>query len=73
MRENRHTRVKIILNCKMLKFDFDQNIMSRMEQKCVFYGLSDVAVPVLVTEMKVGPHKLKLLNLEMWCLSSPPL
>ena len=38
--------------------------MSRMKQKCVLYSLSDVAVPVLVTEMKFGPRKLKILNLE---------
>ena len=47
--------------------------MSRMKQKCVLYSLSDVAVPVLVTEMKFGPRKLKILNLEKWCLSTPPL
>ena len=35
-----------------------------MKQKCVLYSLSDVAVPVLVTEMKFGRRKLKILNLE---------
>ena len=33
----------------VLKFYYDQNLMSRMKQKCVLYGLSDVAVPVVVT------------------------
>ena len=40
--------------------------MSRMKQKYVLYSLSDVVVPVLVTEMKFGPRKLKILNLEKW-------
>ena len=38
-----------------------------MKQKYVLYSLSDVAVPVLVTEMKFGPRKLKILSLENWC------
>ena len=50
-----------------LKCYYDQKFMSRMKQKCVLYSLSDVAVPVLVTEMKFGPRKLKILNLEKWC------
>ena len=47
-----------------LKCYHDQNFMSRMKQTYVLYSLSDVAVPVLVTEMKFGPHKLKILSLE---------
>ena len=50
-----------------LKCYYDQNFMSRMKQKYVLYSLSDVAVPVLVTEMKFGPLKLKILSLENWC------
>ena len=50
-----------------LKCYYDQNFMSRMKQKYVLYSLSDVAVPVLVTEMKFGPRKLKILSLENWC------
>ena len=38
-----------------------------MKQKYVLYSLSDVAVPVLVTEMKFGPRKLKILSLGNWC------
>ena len=56
-----------------LKCYYDQKFMSRIKQKCVLYSLSDVAVPVLVTEMKFGPRKLKILNLEKWCFSTPPL
>ena len=58
---------------RLLKCYYDQKFMSRMKQKCVLYSLSDLAVPVLVTEMKFGPRKLKILNLEKCCLSSPPL
>ena len=58
---------------KALKCYYDQKFMSRMKQKCVLYSLSDVAVPVLVTEMKFGPRKLKILNLEKWCFSTPPM
>ena len=47
-----------------LKCYYDQKFMSRMKQKCVLYSLSDAAVPVLGTEMKFGPRKLKILNLE---------
>ena len=43
------------------------------ETKMRLYSLSIVAVPVLVTEMKFGHHKLKILNFEKWCFSSPPL
>ena len=50
-----------------LKCYYDQNFMSRMKQKYVLYSLSDVVVPVLVTEMKFGPRKLKILSLENWC------
>ena len=57
----------ILFPFSVLKCYYDQNFMSRMKQKYVLYSLSDVAVPVLVTEMKFGPRKLKILSLEKWC------
>ena len=55
-----------------LKCYYDQNFMSRtcMKQKRFPYNLSDVAVPVQVTEMNFGPHKMKILNLQKWCFLS---
>ena len=47
--------------------------MSRLKQKRVPYSLSDVPVPVLVTEMKFRYRKRKILTMEKWCFSSPPL
>ena len=52
------------VGAKWLKCYYDQNFMSRMKQTYVLYSLSDVGVPVLVTEMKFGPRKLKILSLE---------
>ncbi|KAJ7384066.1 hypothetical protein OS493_024080 [Desmophyllum pertusum] len=48
----------------LLKCYYDQNFMSRMKQKRAPYSLSDLAVPVWVTEMKFGPRKAKIFNLE---------
>ena len=39
---------------KFLKCYYDQNLMSRLSQKRFLFSLSELAVPVSVTEMNFG-------------------
>ena len=63
MQEHEWRRLKLYV-ASYLKCYYDQNFMSGMKQKCAPCGLSDVVVPVLVTEIKFGSRKVKILNLE---------